>query len=489
MAYRYRSNPERSFDFISPGALDLTGLLLRELNTRQDFSRLILEEDRKRLKAEIDGALSAKKPFRLVYRILTPAGYLKWVLEQGLGIYSKEGELEAVEGFIVDISGPKRTEEALRRSEELYMVLAESISDAIFMVDEERCIVSVNRAFLDLFGYTRKEIIGQTIRMLHTSEESFKDFGQLRSRMDRGPVRVEWELRKKSGEIFSVEGTFSVIEGPGGSSGGHVGIIRDITERKRVEKELREHREHLEEMVQERTRELREAQAALVQREKLKTLGATAAEVAHEIRNPLVSIGGFARRLQKKYPDSVEADIILKETKRLEMILNRLSDYLRPVDMKPRECHVNIILNDSLALLAPQLEKKNIRLTLDLSGDLPTAHVDPAILTQVFVAMIRNAIETMDQEKEITFKTYSGQHHVYVDMTSPVALKRLLDPEQMLLPFEDSISGTGISSTFKLLKEMGGTLSFLQQGSQATFTVSLVKCNDASHRETSEKHH
>ncbi|MGC9196955.1 MAG: PAS domain S-box protein [Syntrophobacteraceae bacterium] len=488
MAYRYRSTPEHSFDFISPGALDLTGLLLCELSTREDFSELILEEDRKRLEAQIHGALSTQKPFRLTYRILARTGNLKWVLEQGLGIYSKEGELEAVEGFIVDISGPKRTEEALRRSEELYKVLAESISDAIFMVDEERCIVSVNRAFLDLFGYTREDIIGQTIRILHTSEESFQDFGQLRSEMDRGPVRVEWELRKKSGEVFPVEGTFSVIEDPGGSTGGHVGIIRDITERKRVEKELREHREHLEEMVQERTRELREAQAALVQREKLKTLGATAAEVAHEIRNPLVSIGGFARRLQKKHPDSVEAEIILKETKRLETILNRLSDYLRPVDMKPRECHVNVILNDSIALLGPQLEKKNIRLDLNFAGDLPTAHVDPAILTQVFVAMIRNAMEIMDQEKEITFRTYYGEHNVYVDMTSPVAANRLLDPELMLLPFEDSISGTGISSTFKLLKEMGGTLSFLRQGSKATFTVSLVKCNEASHRETFEKH-
>ena len=178
-------------------------------------------------------------------------------------------------------------------------------SDAIFMVDRDRNIVSVNQAFLDLFGFSKEEIIGQSIRIMHTSDESFTDFGKLaNSAFEHGPLRVEWELKKKDGTVFPVEGTFSVIEGPEGAVGGHVGIIRDISERRKADKELWEYREHLEEMVHERTRELKEAQIALVQREKLKTLGTIAAEVAHEIRNPLVSIGGFARRLLKKYPDS-----------------------------------------------------------------------------------------------------------------------------------------------------------------------------------------
>jgi C4-dicarboxylate-specific signal transduction histidine kinase len=141
----------------------------------------------------------------------------------------------------------------------------------------------------------------------------------------------------------------------------------------------------------------------------------------------------------------------LRETERLETILNRLSDYLRPVEMKPGECHVNEILSESVALLGPQLEKKKVRLQLELHDALPTAHVDPAILTQVFIAMIRNGMGMMDQEKEMALKTYSGEHNIYVDMTSPVAGNRMLDPELMLLPFEDSIKGTGISSTFKLL--------------------------------------
>jgi len=471
-------------DFVSPGAVELTGYSISELSKKRKLTDLILEEDREMVRSNTEDALANGRPFKLVYRIQAVDGRIKWVWEQGLGVYSQDGQLIAREGFVADISGRKRIEEALQRSEELYKTLMEGTSDAIFMVDGNRDIVSVNHTFLDLFGFSREEIIGQSVRVLHPSDESFVDFGKLAlSDLEHGPLRVEWELKKKDGTVFPVDGTFSVIARPEVATGGHVGIIRDITERKKADKELREYREHLEEMVYERTRELKEAQAALVQREKLKTLGATAAEVAHEIRNPLVSIGGFARRLQKKYPESPETEIILQETERLESMLSRLRNYLLPVDMKPQECLVNSILADSVALLAAELKKHKVKIHLDLCPDLPTAHVDPAILTQVFTAIIRNAVTMMDLEKEMTAKTYYGEHSIYVDMISQVAEKKLWDPELMLLPLEEDGEMTGISSTFKLLKEMGGALSFSKFASRAKFTVALVKCREAAHGE------
>jgi len=468
MVYRCGSDPECRLDLVSPGAVELTGYPTAELSLKKKLTDLVLPEDRETVRSKIAEALAAKLPFELIYRLRTADGRIKWAWEQGFGIYSEKGELLAVEGFVADISERKRIEEALKRSEEVYKVLVEGTSDAILMVDVDRNIVSVNHAMLDLFGFSREEVIGKSVRILHPSEESFISFGNLAyPALGQEHLRVEWELKKKDGTIFPVEGTYSVIVGPEGAIVGHVGILRDITERRKAD--------NLEEMVHERTSELEEAQIALVQREKLKTLGAIAAEVAHEIRNPLVSLGGFARRLHKKYPDSQEADIILRETQRLETILNRLNDYLRPVNMKPRESHVNTILRDSVGLLAPDLEKEQVKVDLDLLPDLPTAHVDPAVLTQVFVLMIRNAVRMMDTEKKITLKTYHGEHKIFVDMISSVASNRLMDPELMLLPFEEGAKWTGISSTFKLLKGMGGALSFDKRDSKAIFTVSLLK--------------
>lgn len=486
MVYRCGDDADCKLDFISPGAVDLTGYSIGELRNKRRLSDLALEEDLETIRSEMDIALGSRRPFKLIYRIRAADGRIKWVWEQGLGIYSQDGKLMGVEGIVADITERKRVEEALKRSEEIYRVLAEGTSEAIFMVDDNRNIALVNNAFLDLFGFSREEIIGQSIRIIHPSEESFIDFGKLfYTTFKQKPFRVEWELKRKDGTVFPVEGAFAGIEGPGAAINGHVGIVRDITERKKTEKELREYREHLEEMVHERTRELKEAQTALVQREKLKTLGAASAELAHEIGNPLVSIGGFARRLLKKYPDSPEAEIILHETERLETMLNRLRNYLRPVDMKPRECDVNAILSDSVALVKSDLERERVKIHLDLYFGLPTAHVDPAILSQVFIAMIRKAVAMMETEKEIAIKTYCSGHSVYAEMVSHAAVKKLWDPELMLLPFEEGGGeGIGISSTFKLLKEMGGALSFSRLGSKAVFTVSLIKCTGTDHGET-----
>lgn len=484
MAYRCRADFECTLEFVSLGAFDLTGYFPADLTDKQKINDLILEEDREKVGLEMTKALSEKRPFRLAYRIRSADGQIKWVWEQGLGVYDESGQLMAIEGYITDITERKRAEEALTRSEQIYRALAEGTSDAILMVDRNRDIISVNQAFIELFGFTRKELEGQSVRLVHPSEESFADFGKAAyPALEGAPLRIEWELKKKDGTIFPIEGTYSAIKAPDGSIAGHVGIIRDITERRKTERELREHREHLEEMVRQRTRELEEAQKALVHREKLKTLGAIAAEVAHEIRNPLVSIGGFARRLQKKQPDAVEAAIILQESRRLEILVNRISGYLRPIEIKPGECYVNAILSEAVEALELELKRKRVRLRLELAPDLPPAHVDADILAQIFVTVIRSAASMMEEQRDLTVRSYEAEQAVCADIAFPATRK--VNPELMLLPFYEDEKGVGISSSFRLLKAMGGTLSYAEADSQGIFTISLVKCDESAHKKAS----
>ena len=121
-----------------------------------------------------------------------------------------------------------------------------------------------------------------------------------------------------------------------------------------------------------------ELERFVVQEEKLKTLGAISAEVAHEIRNPLFSIAGFANRLKNRLPDSHEVDIILAEARRLEDILDRIGNYLHPVELRPRLCTLSAIVTTTLDFLAPELAARHVRIETSLNAALPQigrAHV------------------------------------------------------------------------------------------------------------------
>jgi PAS domain S-box-containing protein len=353
MAYRCRNDADWTMEFVSHGCLDLAEYEPSDLteNRKISWARVIHPEDRDSVWYEVQEALRENRPFRLTYRIVTASGRVKWVWEQGRGVFSEEDELVALEGFITD-----------------------------------------------------------------------------------------------------------------------------ITERKEAEEELRRYRDRLEEMVMERTRELEEAHRALMQKEKLKTLGAISAEVAHEIRNPLMSIGGFARRLLKRYPYATEVDIILTEARRLEKILDRIRNYLKPVEMRNQECDVNGIILEALDFLAPELENRDITRELELKPDMPLAYADPGILTQVFVNVIRNAMNVMDKRGSLLIKTFDTDQSIQVRFENSVwDHKKISQAETPFMPFDEQAGNIAVPLCSRLLEDMGGVFSFSQEKNHMTFTISLPK--------------
>ena len=375
-----------------------------------------------------------------------------------------------------DITTRKLAEDALRVSEEKHRALVEYSSDAIMHVDRNRRILSCNKAFLDLFGLTKEDTDGQSARLIHSSDASFETFGQKAFPVieAEGSFRTEWEFVKKDGTVFPVEETLSAIKSGDEEVQGYVAIIRDITERKETEKKLDAYREHLEDLVRSRTRELEEAYKTMLQEEKLKTLGTISAEMAHEIRNPLMSIGGFARRFQKKNPDSEEVAIIVEESSRLEQILKRIENYLKPVELRSRQCCVNEIIEQAVELISPELNRVKVSLNLNLSPNVHPAYVDPAVLIQVLVNVIHNAAKVTIDEGKITIETYETDQNVHVSIRAPLRHK-IPNPEHIFLPFGDNPKEISVPICFRLLRGMGGNLSLIEQDDSVVFAASLLK--------------
>lgn len=349
-------------------------------------------------------------------------------------------------------------QDKIKQAEQRYCNLVENIPLLIYILRSNLELEFVNQSCESILGYIPEEALNdpnwfmerihpdERPRMSGLLEEAFRGgsthFSTECRMLHKKGHPVDTIVRSLPSRVHAADRTEKVerLEG----------IIVDITDRVFLEK-------------------------ALVQREKLKTLGAISAEVAHEIRNPLVSIGGFARRLQKKNPDLFEAEIILNEAARLEKILDRIRDYLRPVELRWQDCSINEIIRSCLRLLSPEIEARGILYRLDTDPSQPLTAADRDALSQTFINLIRNAMEAMRRGEELTIRSYESERSVHVDFRNPTGRRKTTISEQLFLPFDEGGQTIGLPLCYRLIKSLGGILSCTQEESEIVFTISLPK--------------
>ena len=330
----------------------------------------------------------------------------------------------------------------------------------IFVLRADLHLEFINQACFSMLGYTPDEAVreeGWFLDRIHPEDrDRMASLLRLSFRPGRSLFSAECRFTHRNGH-----GVNAIVRSiPSGVSSGNVGagrlkgILVDITDRVFLEK-------------------------ALVQDGKLKTLGTLSEEFAHEIRNPLVSIGGFARRLKSKSPDLAEVDIILRESGRLEQILEKITNYLKSEELRREECSVNAIVTECLEDLSGEISRKGVTGRLDLDPMIPKVLVDCDVLRQTCVNVIRNAANILEKEMGgvLTIRSFGSDRNVHVDYRIPTQ-KRIRDPEKLILPFDEADRHLSLALSYRLLKDMGGLLTFAQEQNQAVFTISLPKTAD-----------
>jgi PAS domain S-box-containing protein len=346
--------------------------------------------------------------------------------------------------------------EKVKEAEQRYFHLVHNIPLLIFVIRRDFRLDFINQACYMMLGFSPEEAMGNPnwfLDRIHTEDNTRikRDF-QSAFGSAGTTLSAEFRLMHKNGHpipviVKSIPFSWDKkTEAPDKMEG----YIVDISDRVFLEK-------------------------ALVQREKLKTLGTISAEVAHEIRNPLVALGGFARRLQSRFPGLTECDIILRETERLEKLLDRIRNYLRPVDIVREHCDLNTIIQESIDLLSPEMERRNILCDLTLNPNLPLIITDPDILKQVLINLLRNAMEAMEEEKGLFIRSYENENHLHIDLKNTISKPLTKNPEVLFLPFDEGGQSIGLPLCYQLVKNMGGLLSFTQGPRHMTFTISLPK--------------
>lgn len=196
-----------------------------------------------------------------VYRMRRKDGSEIWVEDHGGYVHDEQGNIVYHEGILRDITERKRAEELLRASEMKYRWLFEEMPHAIYQTSPEGKMLTVNPAFTKLFGYdSEKELAAIDVeRDLYVNPE---DRRRWRTDIEtQGEVRdVELVLKRKNGEKIIVLDSAHTVRDERGTIQHYEGTLTDITERKRLQEELKQYSLHLEELVNERTGELRESE-------------------------------------------------------------------------------------------------------------------------------------------------------------------------------------------------------------------------------------
>ena len=231
-------------------------------------------------------------------------------------------------------------------------------------------------------------------------------------------------------------------------------------------------------------RELKEAQSKLLQSEKFVALGEMAAAVAHEIRNPLVSIGGFARRLSRRLgnsEDSKYVDIISKEVQRLENILNDILRFSREEPTELELIDVNRVIDETLQFFWNDFESCCIEVLRELHPQLDPIKVNYHQLKQVFINLFANAKHTMESGGKLTIRSTQGKHRGVMCVNVEVSDTGGGIPSSIMAnifnPFfttKDDGTGLGLAITHKIVTGYGGDIEVMNNDEGgATFIVHI----------------
>ena len=363
-------------------------------------------------------------------------------------------------GVARDITDDRHRAEALARSEARYTRLVESASDAIFTVDEEGRLTSVNRALEHATGRGRETLRGLPFEELLDPNDRERARTIFASTMAGDRQRTEIRYRAADGTMRTGSVLTSPIVERGRIAGG-LAVVRDITDEKRLTEQL-------------------------IQQEKLAAIGQLVSGVAHELNNPLAGVAAFSQLLLTgpAVTDEQRAalETIEQEARRAAKIVANLLTFARQHHPERRETDLNQVLLDTVELRRYALRVRQIELVVELDASLPFTWADPFQLQQVMLNVLGNAEQALVEwpgTRRIVCRTalVGGDLVVSVADTGPgigaAEIARIFNPFFTTKPVGQG-TGLGLSISDGIVREHGGRIRVESApGAGATFFVEI----------------
>lgn len=347
-------------------------------------------------------------------------------------------------------------------------------SDAIHTVDMDGRIISTNRAFEELYGWGAEDALVKPPYLVPATVQKQENMRlqQLKDGATLPPV--ETVRLKRDGSLVEVSVSSSVIRDEEGQPQSVVHVSRDMTERNRIEELLR-------------------------RSEKLTTVGQLAAGVAHEIRNPLTTLRGFLQLQQeKKVLVPLHIDLMLSELDRINMIVSEFLILAKPQAVHFQQRDLRHIVGDVVSLLDSQAHLFGIEFATHFSSVPAMVHCEENQLKQVFINVIKNAIEAMPDGGTITLEQHQQEDSIVIVITDEGGGV----PEEMLPklgePFftnKESGTGLGLMVSQRIIQAHKGSLEISSEygrGAQVIIKLPEAGASDpavSTNIERSEDNH
>ena len=456
--------------------------------TLQDRINFYVPEAVPLISKALQNAINDGEPFDIELQLFTARKNLKWIRIVGKA-YRENDEIVKIGGMFQDINERKLAEiESLRKSEQLQLLsnelenIIDSIPGLVFYKDTKNRYIRVNKYICDAHKMSKKQLEGLDLNDLYPREQAQAyyedDLEVIRSRQSKINIDEPWGNRWVStSKIPYLNETGEVI--------GVIGVSMDVTERRLAEEELKNHRDHLEELVNERTSELDNAIIDL--KRSNQELEQFAYVASHDLQEPLRMVSSYTQLLERRYKDLLDQDakdfifFAVDGANRMQHLINDLLDYSRVTTRgKP---FVKVDLSTVLGHAINNLQKK-IQETgaLIVNEDLPFVYGDEVQLVRVFQNLLDNAIKfrgtvpprisisskTVDDKVQISISDNGiGIDKIYTDRVFTI-FQRLHNK------IEYPGTGIGLAICKRTIERHGGKIWFESEpGKGTTFIFTL----------------
>ncbi|MBU8880373.1 PAS domain S-box protein [Bacillus sp. FJAT-29790] len=362
-----------------------------------------------------------------------------------------------------DITEKKIVENLLIKSRQQYKSLFEYNPEIVYMINLDGLITNVNPQFKTVTGYETNEAIGKNIKDIlpvHYQNIVLQSITNIMS--NSCSQSYELQISHKNGDAITLQCTSLPII-VNGKIDGIIGYGKDVTLLRQTEERLR------------RT-------------EKLSVVGELAASVAHEIRNPLTSLIGFAQLLQMEdEKHQFYHKIMLDELNRINHIVGELLLLAKPQQIKFKQADVQTILFDVISLLKTEASLHDVQIEFIFEKQEYLVDCEPSQLKQLFINIIKNAIEASSNGGIVTVcvksEEMAGIFITVKDEGCGISQERLEKIGEPFYSSKEKGTGLGLTVSFKIVQSHNGTIQFnsaLKKGTEVRIKFPAAKPNTAA---------